>query len=361
MTRPLEHRRAVVTGGAGFVGGALVRHLLADGFERVVSYDVLSYAANPLAVRGGWPSDPRHALVIGDVCDGERLLATLRAEQPTVVFHLAAESHVDRSIDAPRRFVETNVLGTEGVLTACRTYWRELPARDEARFRVVHCSTDEVYGSAAPGEWFTEHSPYAPSSPYSASKAAADHLARAWRHTYGLPVVLSNCGNNYGPYQFPEKLIPHMLVRALRGDTLPVYGNGAQERDWIHVSDHAAALHRLAESGVPGGTYLVGARSVRTNLDVVTTLCRTLDALAPRADGTPHTAAIRFVTDRPGHDTRYALDPSRLERELDWRPAVPFDSGLADTVRWYLDHRDWWQGILDHSYRADRLGLGATT
>lgn len=359
MSAPQAHRRAVVTGGAGFVGGALIRHLLEAGFERVVSYDALTYAANPLATDGAWPADDRHTLVVGDVGDEVRLLETLRAVQPTVVFHLAAESHVDRSIDAPRRFVETNVLGTEGVLTACRRFWSEARAEERTRFRLVHCSTDEVYGTAGPNDWFTERSPYAPSSPYSASKAAADHLARAWHHTYGLPVVLSNCGNNYGPFQFPEKLIPHMLVRALRGDTLPVYGNGSQERDWIHVSDHAAALLRLAEAGTPGETYLVGARAVRRNLEVVTGLCDALDRLAPRSDGTPHASAIRFVTDRPGHDTRYALDPSRLERELGWSPRVPFADGLADTVAWYLEHRAWWQSILDGAYRAERIGLGA--
>ncbi len=361
MTTLSLPRRAVVTGGAGFVGGALVRHLLDAGFERVVSYDALTYAANPLATHGTWPADPRHTLVVGDVRDSDRLLETLHAVQPTVVFHLAAESHVDRSIDAPRRFVETNVLGTEGMLTACRSYWSDAPTMLREGFRVVHCSTDEVFGAAGPGEWFTERSPYAPNSPYSASKAAADHLARAWHHTYGLPVVVSNCGNNYGPFQFPEKLIPHMLVRALRGDTLPVYGDGAQERDWIHVTDHAAALLRLAESGTPGSTYLVGARAVRRNLEVVTALCDTLDRLAPRPDGVPHATAIRFVTDRPGHDTRYALDPTRFERELGWRPRVSFADGLADTVAWYLEHRAWWQSILDGAYRAERLGLGAVS
>jgi dTDP-glucose 4,6-dehydratase len=355
----VAHARAVVTGGAGFVGGALVRQLLEVGFERVVSVDALTYAANPLATGGRWPDDDRHALVVGDVCDSERLFETLCDEQPTVVFHLAAESHVDRSIDAPRRFVETNVLGTEGVLTACLRYWRDARTELSDRFRLVHCSTDEVYGSAQPSEWFTEQTPYRPSSPYSASKAAADHLARAWHHTYGLPVVVSNCGNNYGPFQFPEKLMPHMLVRALRGDTLPVYGNGGQQRDWIHVTDHAAALRRLAEAGTPGSTYLVGARTVRSNLEVVTALCDALDRLAPRPDGAPHASAIRFVTDRPGHDTRYALDPTRLERELGWRAQVEFTAGLADTVAWYLEHRAWWQSILDGSYRAERLGLGA--
>lgn len=353
-------RVAMVTGGAGFIGGALVRALLADGYARVVSFDKLTYAANPLA-RDGWPHDARHTLVIGDICDAASVARALREHQPTVLFHLAAETHVDRSIDSARPFIDTNVVGTQVLLDACTSYWRELPQQEQTHFRFLHCSTDEVFGCAAPDEFFTEATPYAPSSPYAASKAASDHLVRAWQTTYGLPCIISNCGNNYGPWQFPEKLIPHLMVRALRGDSLPVYGNGLQQRDWIFVEDHANALCRIAAHGAVGRTYVVGAREVRSNRSVVDSLCAALDRLSPRADGLPHASAITFVTDRPGHDTRYALDPSRIERELGWTPNTPMARGLEQTVQWYLDNASWWQSILSGAYDASRLGLGART
>ncbi len=351
-------RVALVTGGAGFIGGALVRALLAEQYDRVVTFDKLTYAANPLA-RSGWPHDPRHELVIADICNAAAVSRAIATHQPTVVFHLAAETHVDRSIDAARPFVETNVVGTQVLLDACTSYWRELPEPARSAFRFVHCSTDEVFGCAGPDELFSETTPYAPSSPYAASKAASDHLVRAWHATYGLPTLISNCGNNYGPWQFPEKLIPHMIVRALRGDSLPVYGNGLQQRDWIFVDDHASALCRIASHGAVGRTYLVGARDVHTNRTVVDALCVTLDQFAPRADGLLHASAIAFVTDRPGHDTRYALDPSRIEHELNWSPLTSMaHGGLDATVQWYLEHASWWRAILDGAYDASRLGLG---
>ncbi len=349
---------ALVTGGAGFIGGALVRALLAEQYDRVVSFDKLTYAANPLA-REGWPHDTRHELVVGDICDSDMVAHTLATHQPTVVFHLAAETHVDRSIDSARPFIETNVVGTQVLLDACTRYWRGRPEPHAHTFRFVHCSTDEVFGCAAPDEFFTEATPYAPSSPYAASKAASDHLVRAWHATYGLPTLISNCGNNYGPWQFPEKLVPHLMVRALRGDSLPIYGNGLQQRDWIFVEDHANALCRIAAAGAVGRTYVVGAREVRSNRSVVDSLCVALDRLSPRADGQSHASAIAFVTDRPGHDTRYALDPSRIERELGWAPRTSMEHGLEQTVRWYLEHASWWQSILGGAYDASRLGLGA--
>jgi dTDP-glucose 4,6-dehydratase len=348
--------RFLVTGGAGFIGSAVCRHLVASGAERVVNVDKLTYAGNLQSLKSV-AGDPRYAFRKADICDGQAMLDLMRAERIDIVMHLAAESHVDRSIDGPAAFVETNVVGTFQLLGAALTHWRELDPAARERFRFHHVSTDEVFGDLPfDSGIFTEETPYAPSSPYSASKAASDHFVRAWHETYGLPVVLSNCSNNYGPYHFPEKLIPLVILNALDERPLPVYGAGANVRDWLYVEDHARALELVATRGRVGESYNIGGRCERTNLAVVESVCGILDARRPRPGGASHRDLIAFVTDRPGHDRRYAIDASRIERELGWTPREDFESGLAKTVDWYLENEWWWGPIRRERYDGKRLG-----
>ncbi len=348
--------RFMVTGGAGFIGSAVCRHLVAGGAERVVNVDKLTYAGN-LASVDRLRAHPVYGFQKADICDEAAMLDILRAERIDIVMHLAAESHVDRSIDGPAAFVETNVVGTFRLLSACLGYWSSLPATRRDRFRFHHVSTDEVFGDLPFGSGvFTEETPYAPSSPYSASKAASDHFVRAWHETYGLPVVLSNCSNNYGPFHFPEKLIPLIVLNALDEKPLPVYGTGANVRDWLFVEDHARALELVATRGVVGESYNIGGRAERANLSVVETACDLLDARRPRPSGASHRELITFVDDRPGHDRRYAIDPSKIERELGWRAQETFETGLARTVDWYLANEWWWAPIRQQRYAGARLG-----
>jgi len=345
-------RTILVTGGAGFIGSTLVRELLEAGDQRVVTLDALSYAGHRASLEEPL-SHPRHLFVEGDVADAETVEAVFDHYLPDAVLHLAAESHVDRSIDGPAAFLRTNVQGTFELLEAARRHWA---GREEVRF--VHVSTDEVFGSLAPdGAPFGRATPYDPRSPYSASKAASDHLARAWFHTYGLPVVVTNCSNNYGPRQYPEKLIPTIVLRAARGESLPVYGAGDQVRDWLHVRDHARGLIAALNRGEPGRSYLFGGRNERTNLQLVTRICDLLDELRP--DGASHAQRIEHVTDRPGHDLRYAVDPSAAEQELAWRAETAFEDGLRETVRWYLDNAEWVATVLADRYDLGRQGLSA--
>lgn len=344
--------RIIVTGGAGFIGSALVRHLVAGGHD-VLTIDSLTYAGNRASLRDVEGSD-RHEFLHAGICDADAMRAAFRRFAPERVMHLAAESHVDRSITGAADFVQTNVVGTFTLLEAARGYWQGLVPEGQAAFRFLHVSTDEVYGSLGAEGLFHETTPYDPSSPYSASKAASDHLAKAWHRTYGLPVIVSNCSNNYGPYHFPEKLIPLTILNALAGRPLPVYGAGENVRDWLYVEDHARALDLIAAEGQPGETYNVGGRNERRNIDVVRRICAVLDELAPA--GAPHDRLIAFVTDRPGHDARYAIDATRLESELGWRAQESFDTGIAKTVRWYLDN-DWWWRPLAERYDGERLGL----
>jgi dTDP-glucose 4,6-dehydratase len=353
----MRFRNAVVfvTGGAGFIGSAVVRHLLVDTEASIVNIDKLTYAANVDSIPGA-ADNPRYRFAQVDICNGPALRQLFDEHQPQYVMNLAAESHVDRSIDGPSEFVSTNVVGTFTLLQQALRYWRKLGRGAQESFRFHHISTDEVYGSLGPEGLFTETTPYAPSSPYSASKASSDHLVRAWRETYGLPTIVTNCSNNFGPYHFPEKLIPHIIIKALAGEALPVYGDGLNARDWLYVEDHARALTLVVERGAIGETYNIGARNERTNLHVVKLTCGLLDAIAPATAG-PRERLITFVADRPGHDRRYAIDPSKIERELGWRPAATFEACLAETVRWYVSHRRWWQAILDRGYKAERIGL----
>jgi len=336
--------RVLVTGGCGFIGSALVRRLVAEGHQ-VLNIDVLTYAGLPENV-ASVADRPNYRFLKADICDAPAMISAMLDFAPEAVMHLAAESHVDRSIDGPAAFIHTNVTGTGVMLEAALGYWRGLEGVARDGFRFLHVSTDEVYGSLPPGGFFTEDSPYQPNSPYSASKAGSDHLVRAFGETNGLPVLITNCGNNYGPYQFPEKLIPVIVMNALAGKPLPVYGDGANERDWIHVDDHVAALWRVVEAGRPGETYLVGARGEQRNIDLVRGICARLDAL-PDVSHRPHADLITFVTDRPGHDHRYAIDPSKIEAELGWKPAIAFDDGIDLTIRWYLDNRDWIDAVHD--------------
>ena len=345
--------RLLVTGGAGFIGSALVRHLVGAG-KHVVNVDKLTYAGNPESLRAVREA-PNYRFVEADIADAPQLLALMAEEQIDAIMHLAAESHVDRSIDSPGVFVETNVVGTVMLLDAALAYWRRLPSNRRPSFRFHHVSTDEVFGDLPiGGGLFSEESPYAPSSPYSASKAAADHFVRAWHATYGLPVVLSNCSNNFGPFHFPEKLIPLTIINAIEGKPLPVYGRGENVRDWLFVEDHARALELIVTKGRVGESYNVGARSERTNLQVVEAIC---DLVDERLGGGPRRGLITFVEDRPGHDRRYAIDPSKIERELGWQPERSFESGLAETVDWYLANEWWWRPIRDRKYDGSRLGL----
>ena len=348
----------LVTGGAGFIGSALVRRLVGGSSYTVVNVDKLTYAGNLDSVASVAASD-RYHFEHADIGDAAAMRAIFARYQPVGVIHLAAESHVDRSIDGPSPFIATNVVGTFTLLEAALRYWSGLEGAARRRFRFHHVSTDEVFGSLGAEGAFTEASPYAPSSPYAASKASADHLARAWHHTYGLPVVTTNCSNNYGPFQFPEKLIPLMIQNALTGTSLPVYGRGEHVRDWLYVDDHAAALQLVFERGVTGETYNVGGGAERRNVDVVRALCAILDEMAPDPEIGRRDSLITFVDDRPGHDFRYAIDASKLQRELGWRPAETFESGLRNTVRWYLDNRRWCERVLSGAYRGERLGLGA--
>jgi len=348
--------RILVTGGAGFIGSAVCRHLVAIGAERVVNIDKLTYAGNLNSLRMV-RDNPNYVFQHADICDSDVMLSIMRSERIDTIMHLAAESHVDRSIDGPRAFVETNVIGTFLLLNSALEYWRGLPDEAQERFRFHHISTDEVFGDL-PFESgvFTEETAYAPSSPYSASKAASDHFVRAWHHTYGLPVVLTNCSNNYGPYHFPEKLIPLAILNALEERPLPVYGAGANIRDWLYVEDHARALALVASNGRVGESYNIGGRAERTNLAVVETICELLDQKRPRSGGKSHRELITFVTDRPGHDRRYAIDPSKIERELGWSPQESFETGLARTVDWYLENDWWWRPIREQHYAGERLG-----
>jgi dTDP-glucose 4,6-dehydratase len=344
-----------VTGGAGFIGSAVVRHLLQDTHARVVNIDKLTYAANLNSLPGA-EGNPHYAFEKQCICDGEGLRKLFEKYQPDAVMNLAAESHVDRSIDGPGEFIQTNIVGTFTILQEALRYWRALPIEKRERFRFQHISTDEVFGSLEDDGLFTETTAYAPNSPYSASKASSDHLVRAWRKTYELPTLVTNCSNNYGPYHFPEKLIPHMIIKGLAGETLPVYGDGKNIRDWLFVEDHAKALTLVLERGEVGQTYNVGGRNERTNLQVVETICDLLDGLAPISER-PRRQLISFVADRPGHDRRYAIDASKLERELGWSAEENFESGIEKTVRWYIDQKPWWQAILQRGYEAKRVGL----
>ncbi|HEY8608876.1 MAG TPA: dTDP-glucose 4,6-dehydratase [Noviherbaspirillum sp.] len=341
----------LVTGGAGFIGNNFVHDWLAAGDERVVNLDKLTYAGN-LSSLADLRGDERHVFVHGDIADRALIARLLAAHRPRAVLNFAAESHVDRSIHGPSEFIQTNIIGTFQLLEAVRDHWSGLGEAERGAFRFLHVSTDEVYGSLGENDpAFRETNAYQPNSPYSASKAASDHLVRAWHHTYGLPVLTTNCSNNYGPYHFPEKLIPLVIVNALAGKPLPIYGDGRQVRDWLYVRDHCSAIRRVLDRGVPGETYNIGGWNEKTNLEVVQVLCRTLDELAPAAHGSSYAAQISFVADRPGHDRRYAIDAGRIEKELGWRPAETFDTGIRKTVRWYLDNRAWVEEVQSGAYR----------
>ncbi len=347
--------RILVTGGAGFIGSAVVRRLVAEGY-RVITLDKLTYAGNLASLRAV-AGAPNYRFVEGDIADSPRVSALLAEERIEGIMHLAAESHVDRSIDGPAAFVETNVVGTVALLGAALDHWRSLEGPARAAFRFHHISTDEVFGDLPfDSGLFTEQTPYAPSSPYSASKAASDHFVNAWHHTYGLPVVLSNCSNNYGPCHFPEKLIPLVILNAMDGRELPVYGKGENVRDWLYVEDHARALELVLTQGRIGESYNIGGNQERTNLAVVQAICDALDARRPLSSGEPRRSLIRFVADRPGHDRRYAIDASKIARELGWHPGVTFEQGLDRTIDWYLENEWWWQPIRSGSYAGERLG-----
>lgn len=347
----------LVTGGAGFIGGNFVLEAVGKGI-RVINLDALTYAGN-LDTLSSLEGNPSHVFVHGNIGD-QALVSRLLAEyKPDAVVNFAAESHVDRSIDGPGAFVQTNVVGTLALLESVRDYWRTLENSGRDAFRLLHVSTDEVYGSLGDTGKFTESTPFAPNSPYSASKAASDHLVRAFHHTYGLPVLTTNCSNNYGPYHFPEKLIPLTIARALAGEPLPVYGDGKNVRDWLYVSDHCAAIRTVLEKGRPGETYNVGGDAEKQNIEVVEAICKLLDERRPRADGKSRASQIAYVTDRPGHDRRYAIDASKLQNELGWKPQYTFEKGIAQTVDWYLENQVWVKRVLDGSYRLERIGVAA--
>jgi dTDP-glucose 4,6-dehydratase len=350
--------RLLITGGAGFIGSAVVRHCLRSTNHHVVNVDKLTYAASFESLNGVLPND-RYAFERVDICDGAELRRVFETYDPDAVMHLAAESHVDRSIDGPAAFIETNIFGTYTLLQCARAHYERQPPERRALFRFHHVSTDEVFGSLGAEGCFTEATAYAPNSPYSASKASSDMLVRAWHHTYGLPVVLSNCSNNYGPYQFPEKLIPVVILAAMEGKPIPVYGAGANIRDWLFVEDHVDALLTILGRGTIGESYNVGGRNELKNIDLVRLLCRTLDTLLPESPHRPHERLITFVTDRPGHDLRYAIDSTKIQRELGWSPGVTVEEGMRRTVAWYLENRWWWQAIRERGFAGGRLGLGA--
>lgn len=350
--------RIFVTGGAGFIGSALVRQLIGNTTHEVLNFDKLTYAGTLSAV-ASVANSSRYRFVQGDICEPQSVRAALADFKPDIITHLAAESHVDRSIDGPGAFIQTNVVGTYTMLAESRAYWLGLEPGKKAAFRFHHISTDEVYGSLGDTGMFTEDTPYDPRSPYSASKAGSDHLVSAWGHTFGLPVLITNCSNNYGPYHFPEKLIPLMIVKALAGADLPVYGKGDQVRDWLYVEDHVRALRAVFENGKPGRTYNIGGNNEKQNIEVVNTVCAILDELRPRADGKSYCEQIIHVADRPGHDKRYAIDATRISDELGWRPSETFETGIRKTVTWYLDNRAWWEAIVVE-HKADlRRGLAA--
>jgi len=350
----MANKTFLITGGAGFIGSAVVRELIQNSTHRVVNVDKLTYAGNLESLVNVETSE-RYAFVQADICDAPAMQQLFEQHQPDVVMHLAAESHVDRSIDGPAEFIQTNVVGTAVLLEAARSYWNSLEGERRDAFRFHHISTDEVYGDLeGTDDLFTEETSYAPSSPYSASKASSDHLVRAWQRTYGLPTLVTNCSNNYGPYHFPEKLIPLMILNALAGKPLPVYGDGQQIRDWLYVEDHARALIKVATEGEIGETYNIGGHNEKANLTVVETLCDLLQELVPQEQS--YRELITFVTDRPGHDVRYAIDASKIERELGWAPEETFETGLRKTVQWYLANETWWKRVQDGSYQGQRLG-----
>lgn len=353
-------RKILVTGGAGFIGSAVVRHIIRNTQDSVVNVDKLTYAGN-LESLTEVAGNPRYAFEQVDICDRAELDRIFAQHRPDAVMHLAAESHVDRSIDSAGKFIQTNIVGTFNLLEAARAYWQQMPSEQRNAFRFHHISTDEVYGDLhGTDDLFTETTPYAPSSPYSASKASSDHLVRAWLRTYGLPTIVTNCSNNYGPYHFPEKLIPLMILNALDGKPLPVYGDGMQIRDWLFVEDHARALYQLVSKGVVGETYNIGGHNEKTNIEVVKTICTLLEELVPEkpAGVARYEDLITFVQDRPGHDVRYAIDAAKIGRELGWKPQETFESGIRKTVQWYLDNKTWWQNVLNGNYRLERLGTG---
>jgi dTDP-glucose 4,6-dehydratase len=349
--------KVLVTGGAGFIGSAVCRLLVGELEATVLNVDKLTYAANLMSLRT-IENNPRYGFRQADICDRQTMLDLLRDFDPDAVLHLAAESHVDRSIDGPSQFIRTNVEGTCVLLEATLTHWQRLPAKRAGRFRLHHVSTDEVFGSLGPTGKFTEATRYEPNSPYSASKAASDHLVRAWRETFGLPTVLSNCSNNYGPFHFPEKLIPLTILKALHGEPIPVYGKGDNIRDWLYVEDHARALYTILTAARVGESYNVGGNAERTNLGVVSSICRLLDEMLPTSPHRPHERLITFVADRPGHDRRYAMDTAKIRNELCWEPRETFGTGLRKTVSWYLDNQWWWEPIWSRRYRGERLGMG---
>jgi dTDP-glucose 4,6-dehydratase len=346
--------RIAVTGGAGFIGSALCRYLVAEVGADVLNIDKLTYAAN-LNSLAAVDRDPRYRFLKADICSRAAVADAIDEFEPDAIMHLAAESHVDRSITGPAAFIETNIFGTYALLEVARDYWSRLPSGRREAFRFLHVSTDEVYGSLDDEGHFTETTPYDPSSPYSASKAASDHIVMAWHRTYGLPVVMTNCSNNYGPYHFPEKLIPLTILNALEGKPLPVYGDGKNVRDWLYVEDHARALHLVVTRGQPGRKYNIGGNSERTNIDVVQLVCRLMDDVAPKSD--PHDTLIRFVTDRPGHDRRYAIDFTRVATELGWQPQESFESGIVKCINWYVANRAWWEPLRNSVYSGERLGV----
>ena len=348
----------LVTGGAGFIGSAVVRQILGESAADVVNLDALTYAGN-LASLAGWRDHPRHKFERVDIADEAEVARVFAQHRPDAVIHLAAESHVDRSIDGPGAFVRTNVVGTFTLLHAARSYWNTLEGDAKNRFRFLHVSTDEVYGSLGPTGFFTEETPYDPRSPYSASKASSDHLARAWHHTYGLPTIVTNCSNNYGPYQFPEKLVPLVILNARAGKPLPIYGKGDNVRDWLYVEDHARALRLVLEKGEPGETYNIGGHNERQNVEVVRTICDLLDELDPK--DRPHADLVTHVADRPGHDHRYAIDAAKVGRSLGWHPAETFETGMRRTVEWYLHADDWIAEVRSGGYRQERLGVAGAS
>ncbi|MGR9045365.1 MAG: dTDP-glucose 4,6-dehydratase [Gammaproteobacteria bacterium] len=350
------HNTILVTGGAGFIGSNFVHRMLRKGDVKVINLDALTYAGN-LETLADVDGDANHRFVLGSIGDKSLVDYLLSRYHPDAIVNFAAESHVDRSIDDPGAFIQTNVVGTYGLLESSRKYWEQLQGSAKDNFRFLHVSTDEVYGSLGDEGKFTERTPYQPNSPYSASKAASDHLVRAYHHTYGLPVLTTNCSNNYGPYQFPEKLIPLMILNALSGKLLPIYGKGQNVRDWLYVEDHCSAIETVLDKGRVGEVYNIGGNNEKTNLDVVETLCLLLDELNPDSPYKPHKSLMTFVTDRPGHDLRYAIDAGKINRELGWQPEETFETGLRKTVQWYLDNSAWWQNVLSGSYRGERLGL----
>ncbi len=351
--------KILVTGGAGFIGSAVIRHIINNTEDSVVNVDKLTYAGNLESLSDVMDSE-RYVFEKVDICDRESLETVFSKHKPDAVMHLAAESHVDRSIDGPAAFIETNIVGTYALLEAARNYWNALDQESKEQFRFHHISTDEVYGDLeGTDDLFTETTPYSPSSPYSASKASSDHLVRAWLRTYGLPTIITNCSNNYGPYHFPEKLIPLMILNALEGKSLPVYGDGMQIRDWLYVEDHARALYKVVREGLVGETYNIGGHNEKANIEVVKTICTLLEQLVPnKPNGVKEYAdLITYVSDRPGHDVRYAIDATKIERELGWKPEETFDSGIRKTVEWYLENKIWWSRVLDGSYAGERLGV----